>query len=144
MAQREAIGRIAIINLDKVVGALLVVLYFECEKFQDGPMSWGRCETPYTIRLFRVRQRVIWTRYVAEGCIDFVLAAAFFAIAPILVQNVSIVAGAYERADVVPTLVHAAAIIRRTFVDVCDEYGGEATLLHRFIRTEFDAHSVAE
>lgn len=106
-------------------------------------MTRSRRKVPYAILLSGIKVWIVWTRYSAVWGSDLIFAAAFLAIVPIIVQDVSIVAGAHIRTNRIPAFVHAAAVVNRTFVDVGDEDGGEATLLHRIVGTKFDTHFIA-
>lgn len=142
-AQREAVRWVAIVNCQIVVGTFLMRFNFERVEMQTYAMTRCRCKMPHAILFPRIVIGIVRTGYDAVWRRDFVFAAALFAIESIVVQDVSIVAWAHIWTNRVPTFVHTAAIIYRTFVNVCDEDSGETTLLNRIVRTEFNAHFIA-
>lgn len=81
-------------------------------------MSWCGDKVPDAVLAAGVVIGVVGAGDLAEGVGDFVFAAAFFAVALVLVEGEAVVAGADEGADGVDAFVLAAAVVYCAFVHV--------------------------
>ncbi len=74
-------------------------------------MARSGCEVPDTFLPGWISMRIIGTEYLAVGSSDLVLAPAFLAVVPILVQREPVMAGANVRADGIATLLLTSTVV---------------------------------
>jgi hypothetical protein len=111
--------------------------------YQFDSMSRGCGEMPNAFLAGRIGVRVVRAENFAVRRPNFVFASAFLAVVTVFVQRESVVARAHVRADGVATFLLTAAVVDGALVLVGEVNGGEARLLHRVIRSKFDAQDVA-